>query len=191
MDLKPYVKSLRAQWVLLIQGAAFVSLAVTGFVSPPDYFDPVATTSETKRLAAFIVALLVGIFFYLGQRWSARGNAKGWALARTLLALMLVASNEAFREFKAHCTCRYDDQTVLIGIEYTDLGKHDFSQRQGGLPCEEILMNFAGKANLIWTAGSMNACRRKLTLTFLGTFSVAALSMLSTLQIVKCYKARK
>src|SRR6266850_185045 len=191
MDLKSYVKSVKAHWVVLLQAASFVSLTVKGFVSPPEYFDPVATTSETKILAAFLVALLVGIFFYLGQRWSFRRNGKAWALATILLILALVASDQVFREFKVGCTCRYDNQTVLIGMEYTDLGSHDSAKHKGELPCEEILMNFAGKANLVWTAGSINSCRRKLTLAYLATFSVAALSMLSALQIVKCYKARR
>jgi hypothetical protein len=63
MILKSYVKSLKANWILLVQAATFVSLTVKGFVSPSDHFDPVAAASETKRLAAFIVALLVGVFF--------------------------------------------------------------------------------------------------------------------------------
>lgn len=166
-------------------------MAVKGFVSPPDYFDPVASTSETKRLAAFIAALLISVFFYFGQRWSLRSNAKGWAIATILFALALIVSNQIFRDFKSHCTCTYDAQTVLIGTEYTQVGMNNFAKHKGNLSCEDILMNVAGRADRIWTVGSINACRRNLMLLYLTTFSLAALSLLSALQIVKCQKARK
>jgi len=188
MDLKSYIKSLKSHWVLLVQAASFICLTVKGFISPPSYFDPVATAAETKRLAAFIVALIVSVFFYLSQRWSSRKHTKGWALITILMAFSLIASDQVFREFKSRCTCRYDEQTVLKGTEYTELGSQSVAKHRAVLPCEDILMNAAGQVNRIWTMESINSCRRNLTLAYLATFSLASLSLLSALQIVKCQK---
>jgi hypothetical protein len=191
VNFNSYIKSLKTHWVLLVQAASLVSLTIRGFVNPPDYFDPVATASETKRFAAFIVALLIGVFFYFGHKWSLKKNARGWAFVTVVLALLLIGSDQIFREFKTDCTCRYDEQTILIGTEYTELGKSEYADDREAMPCEEIVMNFTGRVDFIWTPTSINSCRRKLTLSYLMTFSLAALSLLSALQIVKCQNRRR
>ncbi len=191
MELKSYLRGLKSQWVLLIQAAAFVSLTIKGFVSTPTYFDPIASGSETTRLAGFIVALIVAIFFYLGHRWSFKKNAKGWVVATIVLAVLLVVAAQFFSESKARCSCRYGGEIVAIGTEYTDLGKQDSMKYPEGLPCEDSLMNFGGKAARIWSTQSISSCQRKLTLGYLATYITAALSMLSALQILRCYKAPK
>jgi hypothetical protein len=191
MDLKSYIQSLKSRWVLLAQGAAFISLTIAGFVSPPSYFDPISSSLETRRLAVFISSLIVAIFFYLGHQFSLKKNARAWVVVTVLLALMLIASFQLFAEAKPQCICRVVGENVGIGTDYTDLGKRDAQKHPGGLPCDESLMNFGGRVERIWTAESIESCRRKLRLLYLTTYSTAALSMLSALQIVRCYKAGK
>lgn len=190
MDLKSYTGSLKSNWTLLVQGASVICFAVGGFVNPPDIFDPVASTDEAKRFAFFIVAVLAGVFFYFAQRWSRKKNAKGWMYVTIILLATLVTSDQIFKRFKAECTCGYNKQIVLIGNLYTPQGDH-YSSKHPGITCDVLLMDFAGRANTIWTADSINACRFRLILAYLFTFSTAALSLLSMLQIIRCYEDRK
>lgn len=187
MGLKDYVKSIRSNWALLVQGASVICLAVAGFVNPPEIFDPIADTSETKRLAAFIVAVLAGIFFYLGRKWSRKKDAKGWVAATFILLATLIFSYQAFKSSKAECTCVYNSQTVLIGKDYTPQAGQ-YASKRPPIPCETMLMDFAGRTSVIWTAESINACRQRLMLIYLLTFSAAALCILSVVQIIRCYE---
>jgi hypothetical protein len=176
---------------MLLKGAVVIYLAVKGFVSPPAAYDPVASANETKGLAIFIVALLAGIFFYFGRRWSRKKDAKGWMIVTILLLAALVASDQGFKHFKAKCTCQYFDQQLLIGNEYSPKGLAEAAKHLGGLPCEEMIMQFGSRYRLIWTENSFNACRRYLTLTYLLTFSVAAMGLLSVIQLVECYASKE
>jgi hypothetical protein len=191
MDIKSQLKKLKSNWTLLAQAAAGIVLTIKGFVSPPVYFDPIADTAEIKNLAVFIVIILVGIFIYLGQIWSSKKYAKVWAIVTPLLLVVLVASTLKFSQFKATCTCSYGDQILLIGKRYTPEGERDALKYLGTIPCNEILMNFAGRANRIWTEESINSCKHNLELAYLLTFSMAALSILSVLQIIKCLETKK
>ena len=191
MDLKSFTKNLKSHWVLLAQAATFISLTVTGLISPPSYFGPASEASETKQLAAFITTLLVAIFFYLGHRLSVKRYAGIWVVITVVLAVTLVASVELFSQSKSHCVCQFLGEQVGIGTEYTDLGKNEALKNPGGLPCNEMLMNFQGKPERIWTGDSIDSCRSKLKLWFLTTYIAAVLSMLSGLQILRCVKAKK
>jgi hypothetical protein len=191
MDPKSYIKFLKTHWALLAQGGSMIFIAVKGFVIPSDAYDPVSNTSQAKNFALFIVAVLCGIFFYLGRTWSQKKAAKGWAIATVLFLIALIAADQIFKEFKATCTCHYSDQTILIGNKYSPLGEQDAAKHRGVRPCEDILMDFGSRMNLIWTQDSINTCRRYLTLTYLFTFSMAALCLLSVVQTISCYKSKR
>lgn len=191
MDFKGYLQSVKRNWPQLVQAASAVSITITGFIKPPTYFDTVATISETKRLAVFVVAVLIAIFFYLAHKWALRKHAKGWVLTTFALLLALVVSELVFRELRANCICYYDQKPLLTGTELTTVGRNDLEKRAGIATCEDLLMDFQGRANLIWTSTSINTCRRSMTTAYWFTFSIAGLTVLSTLQIVRTLQARK
>src|SRR5437879_5416202 len=115
MNFGAYLRSFRKYWPQLMQAATAVSITVAGFIKPPTYFDPVATVSQTKRLAVFVVAVLIAIFFYLAHKWPLRKHAKGWTLTSIGLLLALVVSEMVSRELRANCICYYDQKPALIG----------------------------------------------------------------------------
>jgi hypothetical protein len=191
MDFKAYLQSVRKYWPQLFQAASAVSITIAGFIKPPAYFDPVATVSETKRLAVFVVAVLMAIFFYIAFKWSLRKHAKRWALIAFVFLLTMVVSDLVFRERRVNCICSYDQKPVLIGTELTAVGGADLQKRAGVATCEDLLMDFQGRANLIWTSTSINTCRRSITIAYWFTFSIAGLTVLSALQIIRVLQARR
>jgi len=191
MDFKAYLQSLKKSWPKLVQAATAISMTIAGFVKPPAYFDPVATISQTKHVAIFIIAILIAIFFYLGHRWPLKKHAKGWSLTTLVFLVAVISSELVFREFRTNCLCRYDKQPVLIGIQLTTVGQNDLAKRAGIVTCEDLLMDFQGRANLVWSAESISRCRRLMTIAYWSTFSLAGLTVLSALQIVQAYQRKK
>src|SRR5258706_13416993 len=132
MDFSAYLKSLKTYWPHVLQAASGICITVAGFVKPPAYFDPVASVSETKNLAVFVVAILILIFFYFAFRWSLRKHAKVWAIATVILLLLMIASDLLFRDLRANCICTYDGKPVLTGRQLTTIGEKDVEKKPAG-----------------------------------------------------------
>lgn len=191
MEFLAYLKTLKRYWPHVMQAASAVSITIAGFVKPPTYFDPVATVSQTRRFAVFAVAILILVFFYFAYRWSLRKHGKAWAIITVLLLVAMAASELVFREIRASCICQYDGKPVLTGTQFTTLGKNDLEKKPGGIaPCEDLLMDFQGKTNLIWTTQSINTCRRSMLIAYWFTFSIAGLTVLSALQITRALRQK-
>jgi hypothetical protein len=186
MDFSAYLKSLKTYWPHVLQAASAICITIAGFVKPPVYFDPLASVSETKNLAVFVVAILILVFFYLAFRFSLRKHAKTWAIASVLFLLAMIAADLVFRDFRTHCICFYDGKPVLIGKQLTPIGNRDVEKKLSGVVrCEDLLMDFQGKASLIWDAQSIDNCGRSMVIAYWSTFSLAGLTVLSALQIVR------
>jgi hypothetical protein len=82
--------------------------------------------------------------------------------------------------------CDYYGQILTIGTVYTQQGNANAIENPN-ISCETLLDNFIGKADEIWTIDSINFTKHLLTATYLLSFILLSLCILSAVQLTYCY----
>jgi D-alanyl-lipoteichoic acid acyltransferase DltB (MBOAT superfamily) len=171
-----WVGSARKYWAILASAAAFIVSLVGGFLQP------VGVTDEERgvllRFAPVVVTFIIGLVFLAAQKLDRKKHA-GWWVAGTLLSLALfVVAFFSYRNYIYTRTCNYDNDRVVIGTSYTPRGTSYVNQHQG-ITCEKLLEDFAGQADDVWTAESINQSRRMRDYTYVSCVALFAISFLT------------
>jgi hypothetical protein len=187
-SLKTYLASLKSNWTSIAQGAVFIATALTSVIKPLSIFNPVSGVTKVRGLAIFVVTILTGLFFYLNSKWGRKKDAKRWAIITLVSLVLSIVSFLAFQHLGDTRTCRHDEEIYIIGTELTPQGAR-YSSTMPGISCQQLLMDFTGKAEDIWTESSISQSRLLLSLSYLVCFSLASVCLLSLLQVIKCLTA--
>jgi hypothetical protein len=174
----------RKTWGFVAQFVVFIFGILGSFLLPPPGW---ATSGDQRvvRLGQFIVAVLVGLIFLLVQRWNRKQHVSRWVLLTiTFLALSVVAFF-GYQHLLDTRTCRYADDTVVIGTRYTEHVQSYLSENPNST-CASLLEDFAGKSEDIWTRESIDNSRYILAGTYIINLPLFTICVIAVVQAIYC-----
>jgi hypothetical protein len=80
-------------------------------------------------------------------------------------------------------TCAYDNQKIIIGTIYTNKGR-TYVEQNPNKTCDEVLDDFVGEAEAVWTKESINRSRLALETSYIFCISLFAVCLLALGQAV-------
>lgn len=183
-ELKRWLEGTRANWGLIAQCAIWVLSVVGTFVlSPPD-----TSTDDNKiylALAKFVVAVLIGLTVILASRWYHRKHSLSWALAALIFLVLAVYSFDTYQRWVNSWTCEYDNHKRITGSVFTQQGQN-YVVMNPGINCKNLLLDFVGNNEDIWTKASIDERRLSLTRIYLLCIVLFTLCLLFIIQAVYC-----
>ena len=176
-------KKLKSSWAVLSQVAVWVVGIIGGFVLPP----PIGLSHEDEkiwqRLGVFVVTVLVGLLFIAARRWNKAKHFRAWAVAAGACLLLAVVAFLGYQALLSSRTCAYESQRLVIGNVYTQQGRA-YAEKNPGISCHDLLDDFAGKADDVWTTDSINSNRLTMAEVYITCLPLFAICLMSILQAV-------
>ena len=184
-DLKKWLQQSRKSWLVLAQGSLWVGGILGGFLLPP----PVGVLpSDEKiwlRLGQFIVAVVLGLIFFAVRRWNQPRHALKWCGVALLLLAVGLAAFFRYQQLTLAWTGLYAGDKVVIGSDYTPHGQ-SYAEQNPKISCEELISDFAGKTEEIWTHASISRRRLILAATFESCLPLFTICLIAVVQAVQC-----
>lgn len=177
--LTTWLTQSRKNWAVLTQLAVFIIGIVGGFLIPPP-----AGISETEdtgwlRLGQFVITVTVGVIF-LANLGSRKRNIRRWWIVSTCFLIMAVMSFFLYKHLTYRWTCTYFGDTVVVGSQHTQMGKH-YVEQNPDISCRQLLVDFAGGTDKIWTKDSIDRNRWILGVTYISCIPLFALCIIALL----------
>jgi hypothetical protein len=170
-------------WAILTQAGVWILGIVGGFLLPP----PVGadTNQIWLKLAQFVAAASVGLFFLPARRWAGEKHTKWWWLAAAFSLIISIVTFFGYQHLTYSSTCNYRGQLVVMGNEYTPNGYRDV-QETPGISCSELIYDFAGKTEEIWTKRSIDSARLKMAATYITCMPFFTVCIMSLVHALHC-----
>jgi len=179
------LEELKDHWAdVVVQFGAWVLGIVAGFVIAPKMGGP-ETEQSIWNLAQFMVNILVILMLIFTIKYGQKSHLKGWMIVTAVTLLLGLIAYFSYMNKQGSCTCKYYSRTVLAG---TQLSRPD---KEGAIPCEELLKSHAGAVEEIWTKDSINHCRLMLGISYVSTVPLFAICLISALQSLSIAKSQE
>src|SRR5882672_4711748 len=182
---KKWVQEARKSWLVLAQGGLWVGGILGGFLLPP----PVGVSAEDEkiwlRLGQFIIAVVLGLVFFAARRWSQRRHALWWGGGALVFLIIAVAVFFRYQQLTLAWTGHYVGQKVVIGSVYGPQGL-SYTQKNPMISCDELIFEFAGATENIWTRESINRRRLILAATYVSCLPLFTICLISVVQSIQC-----
>ena len=120
--------------------------------------------------------------FVATRRLRSRRRAPWWAGGLISLVLAVLVTF-GYNHLTGAWTCRYDDQVVIVGVEYTAQAR-DHRQRELGASCETLIRDFAGRSEDIWIGEGINRRRSLLAALYLGAVALFTVSIVAVVEAI-------
>ena len=173
---------------MLAQTAAWVVGVLAGFLLPP----PIGTPQENQiwvRFAQFVITVFIGLLVLAALRWKSKKDAFRWGAISMLFLFLGTATFFGYQFFATRWTTMYNKQRVVIGDVYTAVGRDHHEQNQHRPP-EELVMDFAGDVEMIWTRESIAQRRLLLAAMYVLAMPLFTVSVMSIVQALHCAVAK-
>lgn len=187
---KKWFESLRKSWALLAEIAVFIFGVVSTFVLPPPGWIAAGADKLPVRLAQFVVTVLVGLIFLVVHKWGKRKHVKRWAIITVGSLVLSLAAFFLYQRLLDTRTCQYANVAVVIGTAYTSHGQ-SYVDLNPHLTCSDLLDDFGGRAEDIWTSNSINNSRYILALTYIATIPLFTICIIAVVQALHCQTRRR
>lgn len=184
-----WFESIKKTWGLVTQLAVFIFGVVGSFLLPPPGWASNSGDETVVRLAQFIVAVLVGLVFLLVQRWSKKKHVRRWATLTIIFLALCVSAFFAYQHLLDTRTCKYADQSVVIGTSYTQHAA-GYIREKANATCATLLEDFAGKAEDIWNGDSINRSRYILAGAYILNLPLFTVCIIGVVQALSCNQAK-
>ncbi|HAV61014.1 MAG TPA: hypothetical protein DCY13_01445 [Verrucomicrobiales bacterium] len=175
-------------WDSLAKTGVWIAAVVTGFLLPPPAGAGQFGEANWSRLAQFVIIIAVGLILVVTSRYQRRQHTVAWSVVAGLALVVALGSLFGYLRSATLWTCEHDGLRLVIGSSLTPLGQA-FVDANPGIACDQLIFNFAGQVEKIWTIGSIQTRRMWLALIYLGTTPCFTLSILAVVQALNC--ARK
>jgi hypothetical protein len=155
----------RSRRLWLTGVAALLTAFAVARLPLPDGLDP-ASSNSTRLFAALGSATFVLLVILPGIVFRALTSRRPLWLAAA--AVLLVCGGVAFwmhGTMQRACTARYDGRSVIVGTEWTTLGR-SYATTNPALTKDDLLFDAAGVADRLWTRTSIDGCRSRIALTY-------------------------
>ena len=176
---------MRKSWLTLAQAAVWLGGVLGGFLLPPPVGVSAGDEKIWLRLGQFILAVLLGLAFFAGRQWNQRRHALRWCAAALVFLLLAVAAFFRYQQLTLAWTGNYAGQRVVIGSAYTAQGV-SYTTKNPSLSCDDLIFDFAGKTEDIWTRDSINRRRLLLAATYVSCLPLFTLCLIAVVQAVQC-----
>lgn len=180
-----WLKQARKSWLVLAQAALWIAGILGGFLLPP----PVGVLpSEEKiwlRLGQFIIAVVLGLAFFAARKWGQPRHALRWGGAALLFLAVAVAVYFRYQQLTLAWTGIYSGEKVVIGSVYTPAGK-SYVQKNPGISVGDLIFDFSGQVENIWTHESISRRRLLLAATFESCLPLFTLCLIAVVQAIQC-----
>jgi hypothetical protein len=178
---------LKKRWASISQIAIWLGTLIGGFMLPPAIGLTKEDNDVWRKFGAFILTLTVGLLFLASRRWKSKPYRAKWTVAAIGFLVLAAVSFVEYQWLSDERTCLYLGKKVVIGTQYTAHGL-DYVQGNPGISCTNLLEDFAGKADDVWTTKSINRSRILLGTTYvvaLPLFSICVLALLQAISIAE------
>ena len=182
---KEWLGQARKGWLVLAQGALWVAGILGSFLLPP----PVGiSASEEKvwlRLGQFIIAVVLGLVFLASRRWHQPRHALWWSGGAVVFLALALAAFFRYQQLTLAWTASYAGQKVVVGSVLTPSGQADM-QKNPGISLEDLVMDFAGETDAIWTPDSINHRRLVLAGVYVLCLPLFTICLIAVVQAIAC-----
>jgi hypothetical protein len=151
------------------------------FIWPPP--TAAADTGTAKSTAALIATGVVAIVLVAGVIWSAPQHQLGWLIAVLLLVLAAILVFMFYDRAVGRFTCQYNNNRVVIGDRLTtQAAQHSQALRMTS--CSELLAEFAGNVEDVWTLDSRIHASTVLSSLYVSAIGVLASMLVAITQLL-------
>lgn len=189
-DLKKWLQQSRKSWLVLAQGALWVGGILGGFLLPPPVGVSAGDEKVWLRLGQFIVGVVLGLVFFAARRWNQPRHALKWCGVALLFLVFAVAAFFRYQQLTLAWTGIYEGDKVVVGSAYTPQGLA-YTTANPKVSLDELISDFTGVTENIWTRESINRRRLLLASTYVSCLPLFTICLIAVVQAVQCGSARK
>jgi hypothetical protein len=184
-EIQRWLQQARKSWLILAQVAAWLGGVLGGFLLPP----PVGVSaSEEKiwlRLGQFIIAVVLGLVFFAARKWNRRRHALWWCGTALLFLALAVGAFFRYQQLTLAWTGLYVGEKVVVGSVHTPQGLA-YTAKNPAISRDDLIFDFAGKTEDIWTRESINRRRLILAATYVSCLPLFAICVIAVVQSIQC-----
>lgn len=175
-SLRSRASYLRKYLGILTSIAGLIISVVGGFIQP------VTTSDEGRsallRFTPFLITVLAGLLFFLSQKWSRKRQAYRWFFICAASFVLSILTISAYWYLVYDRTCLNNGQRKIVGTTYTPKGQ-SYTSEHPNKTCEELLDDFIGEVEAIWTKESINRSRLALESSYIICISLLSICLLA------------
>jgi hypothetical protein len=180
-----WFRQARKGWLVLAQGALWLGGILGGFLLPPPVGILASDEKLWLRLGQFIIAVVLGLVFFAARRWRQPCHALWWCGAALVFLAAAVVVFFRYQQLTLAWTANYAGQKVVVGSVLTPAGRADI-QANPGNSRDDLIMDFAGKTEAIWTSESINHRRLMLAACYISCLPLFTICLLAVVQAIAC-----
>lgn len=189
-DLKKWLQQSRKNWLVLAQAALWLGGILGGFLLPP----PVGVSSGDEKIwlkfGQFIVAVVLGLVFFAVSRWNRPRHSLKWCGVTVLFLALAVAAFFRYQQLTLAWTGVYEGQKVVTGSVFTPQGLA-YTTANPRLSLNELISDFTGVTENLWTRESINRRRLLLATTYVSCLPLFTICLIAVVQAVQCGAGQK
>lgn len=184
-DISKWFKQTRKSGAAMAQGALWLGGILGGFLLPPPVGVSAGDEKVWLRLGQFIVAVILGLIFFAAQRWSQPKHAFKWCGMALLCLVLAVGAFFRYQQLTMNWTGVYADEKVVVGSDFTSQGKF-YSEQNPQISRDELISDFKGVTENIWTRESINRRRLILAATYVSCLPLFTICLIAVVQATQC-----
>ena len=185
-----WLQQTRKNWIVLTQAALWLGGILGGFLLPP----PVGVSASDEkiwlRLGQFIVAVVLGLVFFAARRWNQPRHATRWGGVAVFFLAVAVTTFFRYQQLTLNWTAEYVGDKVVIGSVYTPQGS-SYRQKNPNISTADLVFDFAGRTEEIWTRESIHRRRLILAATYVSCLPLFTICLIAVVQAIQCGGGKK
>lgn len=175
----------------IMQSGVWIISLVGSFLIPPPEWMPL-DDKIWLNLSQFIITVLIGLMFLIARRRNELKHIKWWGISSAILLVFSICLFLGYQYLSSTLTCDYLTKKIIVGFEYTKQAQIYIDKNPNLIEnCNELIMDFAGKSEDIWTRKSINLNRIKLATAYIGTLPFFALCLITMIQAVSITETKR
>jgi hypothetical protein len=185
-ELEKWLQQSRKSWLGLTQGTLWLCGIFGGFLLPPPAGILAGDEKVWLRLGQFIVGVLLGLVFLATRQWKQPRHALKWGATALLFLVFAVAAFFLYQQLTLGWTGVYDNTVrVVVGSEFTPQGEA-YMKKNPGKSRDELITDFTGVIENIWTRESINRRRLILAATYVSCLPFFTICLMAVVQAIQC-----
>jgi Zn-dependent protease with chaperone function len=184
-DMKKWLQQMRKSGTAMTQGALWLGGILGGFLLPPPAGISTGEEKMWLRLGQFIIAIILGLVFFAVQRWSQPKHAFKWCGVGVLFLFLAIGAFFRYQQIRIAWTENYNGENIVIGSVLTPQGRSALDENPK-ISGNDLLANFAGATENIWTRESINNRRLVLAATYISCLPLFTICLIAVVQAIQC-----
>lgn len=184
-ELEKWLQQSRKSWLGLAQGTLWLCGIFGGFLLPPPVGILASDEKVWLRLGQFIVGVLLGLVFLATRQWKQPRHSLKWGATALLFLVFAVAVFFLYQQLTLAWTGIYEQERVVVGSVFTPQGRNR-AKETPAISRDELIFEFSGVTENIWTRESINRRRLGLAATYESCLPLFTICLLAVVQAIQC-----